>query len=106
MKHLALMAAVVAVALAATALPFLPGRYDGLAVPLSGIARGLGIASLLLMPIGAMWLLYEWWRKDDGRHRGRAAFVIATLVAGSIAVFVATAVAQYYIHEPINHTRP
>jgi hypothetical protein len=93
MKHLASMLALVAVTLAATALPFLPGRYDGLAVPLSGVARGLGMASLLLVPIGIVWLLYEWRRGNEGIHRGRAGFVIAILVAGSIAVFVATVLA-------------
>ena len=57
MKRVALVVALVAIALAATALPFLPGQYDRLAVSLSGIARVLGVASPLLVPIGLVWLL-------------------------------------------------
>jgi hypothetical protein len=87
------MVVVVAVVLVATALPFLPGRYDGLAVPLSGIVRVFGMGSFLLVPIGLGWLLYEWGRKDDGIHRGRAGFVVAGMVATSIAALAATSLA-------------
>jgi hypothetical protein len=93
MKRVGLMVALVFIALAATALPFLPGRYDGLAVPLSGIARGLGMASLLLVPIGLVWLPYEWRHPSNGIRKGRAGFVFATLATGSIAVLVAIVVA-------------
>jgi hypothetical protein len=88
-KHLAFIAGLLGIALAATALPFLPGRYDPLAVPLSGIARALGMASLLLVPIGLVWLVYEWRLMHDGIHRGRAGFVVASLGAGSVAVLIA-----------------
>lgn len=93
MKHLVLMVVPVAVALTATALPFLPGRYDPLAVPLSWLARAFGMASLLLVPIGLVWLLYEWCRKSDGILRGRAGFIVATLGVGSISVITAAFVA-------------
>src|SRR5262245_41739416 len=39
MKPLAISVTVVALTLVATSLPFLPGRYDALAVPLSWISR-------------------------------------------------------------------
>ena len=86
MKRLAVMVSLVAVTLFATALPFLPGRYDALAVPLSGIARSLGMASLLLVPIGLVWLVYELRRTIDGARCGRVGFVVAILGGGSIAV--------------------
>jgi hypothetical protein len=35
-----------------TLLPFLPGDYDSLAIPLSGMARIFGKAGLLLVPVG------------------------------------------------------
>jgi hypothetical protein len=41
-------------------LPFLPGEYEGLAIGLATTAALGGIAGLLLVPIGACWLLYEW----------------------------------------------
>jgi hypothetical protein len=93
MKRLVLLGALVAVALVVTALPFLPGRYDGLAVALSGIARVLGLGSLVLVPIGIIWLPYERSRKDDGIHRARAGFVVAALGAGSMATLFAAAMA-------------
>lgn len=40
-------------------LPFLPGSYDGLAVTLSTIAQLFAVTSLLLLPIGLVWLFYE-----------------------------------------------
>jgi hypothetical protein len=93
MRHITFVAALVAITLAATALPFLPGRHDGVAVPLSGAARGLGMGSLLLVPIGIVWLVYEWARRGEGIRRGRVPLVIATLVAGSIAAFAASSLA-------------
>jgi hypothetical protein len=39
-------------------LPYLPGRHDVLAVTLSSLAQVLGILSLLLVPVGAVWLLH------------------------------------------------
>jgi hypothetical protein len=86
-RHVAIVAASLTIALVATALPFLPGPYDALAVPLSGFARVLGLVSVLLVPVGIVWLLYEWRRRAAGVHRGRAGFVLATLVTGSFAVF-------------------
>src|SRR5688572_6029274 len=47
------------VLLACTLLPFAPGRYDALAVPLSMIAKGLGLGSLILVPVGAVWFLHS-----------------------------------------------
>ena len=91
MRRLAVIGAGIAVNLLATALPFLPGRYDVLAVPLSGIARTAGIVSLLVVPIGLAWLVYELRQSGDGARRARVGFVVASLGAGSI-VAVAGAV--------------
>ena len=51
MIHL-VAAAAVAVALLCTLLPFLPGAYDPLALPLSTIARFGTIAALVFVPVG------------------------------------------------------
>ncbi len=40
-------------------LPYLPGPYDALAVTLSAMASTASIAGLLLVPIGALWLILE-----------------------------------------------
>jgi hypothetical protein len=39
--------------------PFLPGPHDRLAVTLSTMAQLLALAGMLLVPIGAAWLIYE-----------------------------------------------
>lgn len=70
--------------LVCTFQPFLPGPYDGLAVTLSGMAQLLGVAGLILFPIGALWLVYEYRkRKDKGYY-----FAIASTIALSIIVVV------------------
>lgn len=43
------------VVLLLTLLPFLPGDHDPLAVPLSMMARVLGFAGLLFVPVGVVW---------------------------------------------------
>ncbi len=85
MKRLAIIVALVVLMLVATALPFLPGRYDVFAVSLSGIARVSGVGSLLLVPIGLVWLPFELRLTSDGKRRSRVSFVVAALGAGSIA---------------------
>jgi len=40
-------------------LPFLPGRYDGMAAALSLMAQVMGMAGLLLVPAGALWLAFD-----------------------------------------------
>jgi hypothetical protein len=42
-----------------TVLPFLPGGYDRLAVPLSAMAQMVGAAGLVIVPFGALWLAAE-----------------------------------------------
>lgn len=93
MKLLVRMAALVAVALLLTALPFLPGHHDRLAVPLSGMAYVLGVGSMLLVPIGLIWFLYERTRGPEGPHRGRRGLVLAALGVGSLPVFASAILA-------------
>jgi hypothetical protein len=69
-----LVATVVAGLLALTAFPFLPGRYDGLSAPLSSLALVVGVGSLLLVPVGFLWLGYELILKPSGPRRARARF--------------------------------
>jgi hypothetical protein len=71
--------------------PFLPGKYDGLAVPLSTMAQLFGAAGLLLVPIGVLWLVYEV-RKRAQKNRnlpntGRGYyFAMVSLIAASFVV--------------------
>lgn len=63
MTHFFRIAAVIAAIILCMVLPFLPGRYDGLAVPLSQMAQLFGKVGLLLVPLGALWLV-----SDRGRR--------------------------------------
>lgn len=55
-----------------TLLPFLPGPYDPLALPLSMMARVAGLGGLLLVPIGALWTASHYWSPLAGRQRARS----------------------------------
>jgi len=92
-SHIVRMGAVTILLIACIFLPFLPGSYDGLAVTLSGMSQLFGIAGLMLVPIGALWLIYEYRKraaksrklsnKDKGYH-----FAIASVVASSIVAAI------------------
>ena len=78
--HVARMLAIATAIVACMFLPFLPGKYDGLAVTLSVMAQTLGVVGLILVPVGAMWLIHE------SRRRARTTtasyrFGVAAMVA-------------------------
>ncbi|MES2521698.1 MAG: hypothetical protein V4617_03285 [Gemmatimonadota bacterium] len=81
-KHVARATALSACLTLCLLLPFLPGRHDALAVPLSMMAQLFGIAGLVLVPVGAGWLLYELTSRQKGKRRafGGAAFAAVTVV--------------------------
>ena len=78
--HVARMAAMSFLVIAAMFRPFLPGAYDGLAVILSRMSQILGVLGLLLVPIGALWLVF--------RNKGYY-FAIAAVAVSWIPVAVA-----------------
>lgn len=84
-----LIVAVLLIVLAAAAFPFLPGRYDELASPISTLARIIGVGSLLLVPIGIAWLIYEVVGSADRPRRLRAGFAAAAIAAMSIVLVLA-----------------
>jgi hypothetical protein len=81
LTHVFGLCAVVAAVILCTVLPFLPGGYDRLALPLSLMAQLFGKAGLLLVPIGFVWLVTE---RRSRRPRTRYAFAIVALGAGSL----------------------
>lgn len=79
-----------------TFLPFLPGRYDELAIALSQMGQLAGLVGVLLVPAGALWLVLDARRRATGslRRRDRSAAVVllvsafaGLLVALSAGVF-------------------
>lgn len=59
-------------------LPFLPGRYDSLAVHMSLAVHSLSFVGLLLVPVGMVWLASPLWKPIAGKHY---LFAIVALVA-------------------------
>lgn len=55
--------AVIAGILLCTVFPFLPGGHDGLAVTVSAMGRAFGMVGLLLVPVGAIWLVSAFWSR-------------------------------------------
>ncbi len=77
---LGMTAAIAGITLGAL-LPFLPGPYDSLAVPVSGLAQIFGTVGLLLVPVGALWVASGYWSRLAGKQYGIA---IAALIASSV----------------------
>ncbi len=75
-----------------TFLPYFPGGYDHLAVMISGIIQITSFISLLLVPIGVLWLIYEKVQrkkvKDGSKKSG--SFAIAALVVLTLIVIVSS----------------
>lgn len=74
-------------------LPFLPGRYDNLAVTVSFMTQLFSLAGLLLVPLGLFWFWFEVFTKHKlsvGADNKTKRFAIATvLTLGIISVVVA-----------------
>ena len=88
-RHLALIAALTAVLVFVMLRPFLPGRHDGLAVPLSTMVQAFGVVGLLLVPVGVAWLVYE---VRSGRKDARHRFVLTSLAAGAVVALAVSLV--------------
>lgn len=73
----AVCAAAVTLVLLATLLPFLPGPYDPAASPLSFTARVFGYVGLLLVPFGALCMV---WPGRAAAIAARAAFCVVWML--------------------------
>ena len=92
MTHVFGIIAATAVIVLCTLLPFLPGNYDSLAEPLSGMCRVFGIAGLVLVPIGAVWVASGYSDRLAGKQFAIAivALIVPSIVwaLGSFMAFV------------------
>jgi hypothetical protein len=57
--HLILIGCVTALLVLCMLLPFLPGDYDAMAVPVSAGAQIVAMLGLLLVPVGIPWIVHE-----------------------------------------------
>src|SRR5262245_65722707 len=79
--HLAGAAITAGVIMLCAWLPFLPGRYDVLAVPVSGIAQLIGTAGLLPVPFAALLVLAE---RSPRLARWRVSLMLVPRVAAGL----------------------
>jgi len=98
-SHLVRMGGITILLVLSMFYPFLPGDYDGLAMALSTTAQLLGTVGLLLVPIGALWLVYEARKRANRNHsintdRGYY-FALASLIAASI-VAIAVSFSMFF----------
>ena len=94
--HLVRMGGLVMLIVLCTFYPFLPGEYDGLAVPLSAMAQTFGVVGLLLVPVGVSWLAYELQKrarrkrnlptKARGYYFALASVVVSSMVAVAVSL--------------------
>ncbi len=95
-RHLVRMVSIALLIVLALLYPFFPGRYDPLAWPLSLMAQIISMVGLVLVPIGALWLVSEL-RAATRRKRNlpstgsRRGFAVASLIAGSLVVLLVAA---------------
>jgi len=82
--HIVRIGALIILIIACLFLPFLPGRYDGLAVPLSTMAQIFGVVGLLLVPIGVLWFVFDRSNKARGYYFAIAALVGLSIVASAV----------------------
>ena len=72
-------------------LPYFPGEYDASSVTLSTMAQLLGFSSLLFLPIGIGWLIYELikQKKESSTTSNNSyRFAIAALVVSIVVVLI------------------
>lgn len=79
--HVALIVGIAALLAFSTVYPFLPGRYDRLAMPLSTMVQVFGVVGLALVPGGVLWLTMP--------RYGFALAVLSTAVGTGIALILA-----------------
>jgi len=83
-------------------LPYMPGEYDASAITLSTMAQLLGFSSLLFVPIGIAWLIYEivkQRKKKDGASNKTYHFAIAALIVSALVVLI-PALGAFINHNP------
>lgn len=96
--HLVRISGLIVLLILCTFYPFLPGEYDGLALPLSAMAQAFGLLGLLLAPVGGAWLAYEWRKRARGKKglptkaRGYC-FALASAAAASVVAIAVSLVA-------------
>jgi len=89
-KHFVTIVLISALVILCMFLPFLPGRYDMLAVTISFMTQLFSLASLLLVPLGFFWLWFEIKKRKTNTTSPEKTkrFAIATVLMVGIVTLV------------------
>lgn len=68
--------------------PFLPGRYDPLAVHLSKWVQLIGAGGIVWGPVAAFWLAYEFKKNGESHSRTAYFWALAALILTSVVVLL------------------
>jgi hypothetical protein len=63
-------------------IPFFPGKYDHLAVMVSSVTQIISFISLMLIPIGILWLIYQICFRKEGRYATHKSVYFAITALG------------------------
>jgi hypothetical protein len=101
-RHSVRIATIIVLVVLIMVYPFLPGQYDALAFPLSTIVQLLGTVGLLLVPLGAVWLVYELRKSVRGNRNLPGtnpgySFALVSLIVSSILVILTSLFATFGI---------
>lgn len=88
-KHLIRIAAIAAIVIFFSILPFLPGRYFDGVRSLALLAHVIGATSIVLVPVGIAWLLYR--RRKNKDFRALPLYLILVPVIVLIAQLILAA---------------
>lgn len=96
--HLAITGGFAVLAAAGILYPFLPGEYDPLALGLSRTVQAAGLAGLLFVPTGAVWLVYELQmlangRNDPAKQTAKGYYFAAAAAVSTLLVMVVISIA-------------
>ena len=92
--HLVRMVLITGLLVLCMVYPYLPGKYDVVALPLSSAVQLLAAVGLLFLPIGIPWLVYELRKRARGdrhpsaRPKGFYFAAIALITASLLAILI------------------
>lgn len=98
-KHIILLLLITTTITGCIFLPFMAGDYDSFSVTLSAILQLAVITSLLLVPVGIIWLIYERGRSRRSYQFAGISIVISAIIilAAALGAFISHAVSMAFV---------
>lgn len=98
MKHAFLILLIIAITVTGIFLPYMPGDYDYFAVGLSHIFQFAAFTSLLLVPVGLIWLMLNIANRKNNKDIKYPLYLRRTAFAITVVIFLAAALGAFVSH--------